>query len=225
MLAVLSLTFNWGIPRRLADMNPTEKVPRLRRPRDLPPANPPWTDHELAVVLKAAPMELAVAVALGAYTGLREGDVIALPLTAIDGGVIEWRQAKTGDPVYIPVHRDLAPYIRAARTLKQRKATTVVIGQRGLPFTAAGFRARFFKLIRDLRASGKLARPLTFHGLRHTVATRLADAGADDTTIQAILGHATTAMSQKYRRQADRKRRTKAAVQLLERRPEKNKKR
>jgi hypothetical protein len=36
--------------------------------------------------------------------------------------------------------------------------------------------------------AGKIGAGLTFHGLRHTVATKLADAEADDKTIAAITG-------------------------------------
>jgi len=37
--------------------------------------------------------------------------------------------------------------------------------------------------------AGKICKGLTFHGLRHTAATKLADTGADDKTIAAITGH------------------------------------
>jgi len=40
-----------------------------------------------------------------------------------------------------------------------------------------------------LAKAGKITSGLTFHGLRHTAATKLADAGADDKTIAAITGH------------------------------------
>jgi integrase len=217
VLAVLSVMFNWGIPRRFADINPAEKVPKIKRPRGLRHQNRAWTDHELDVVLAAAPEELAGAIALGAYSGLREGDMVAIPLNAITpDGFLEWRQSKTGEILVIPIHRDLKPYLKAARKRKKRKGTTIVIGKRGLPFTESGFRARFFKLIRGLEAANKIGKGLTFHGLRHTVGARLADAGADDFTIQTILGQKTATMAQRYRRNASKKRRAEAGIHLLE---------
>lgn len=221
VLAVLSLTFNWGIPRGYAAANPADKVPMVRRPRDLAQQNRAWTDHELAVVLAAAPPELALPIALGAYTGLREGDVLALPLNAVhdtpDGPVIRWRQRKTGEALEIPVHRDLLPHIAWARRRDKRKGTTLVLGKRGLPYTESGFRARLFRLLRTLRDAGRVGAGLTFHGLRHTVGARLAEAGADDGTIQSLLGHRTAAQAQRYRRDASRKRQARAAVTILER--------
>jgi len=50
------------------------------------------------------------------------------------------------------------------------------------------------------------SRGLTFHGLRTTTATMLADADCDDTTIQAVTGHKTVAMVAHYRRRAKRRR-------------------
>lgn len=93
---------------------------------------------------------------------------------------------------------------------------TIVVGQRGEPFTESGFRARFFKVIRQLVAEGKVQPGLTFHGLRHTAATKLADAGCDTRDIMAITGHETEAMVARYTRSADQKRRAPAAIMKLE---------
>jgi len=221
VLAVISLVWNWGRPYgHVPGLTPAEKIPRIPRPRDKPAANRPWTEEELATVLAAAPAGIREAVALGAYTGLRQGDVLALPWSAIDDGWIRWRQSKTGDEVWIPVHRDLAGILEAT----ERRAETIVAGLRDRkPYTSHGFKAMFFRLTRRLEAEGAIGPRLTFHGLRHTVATRLADAGADDRTIAAITGHRQLVMVQRYTQTADRKRRAEAGMALLERRapPEK----
>jgi len=46
-----------------------------------------------------------------------------------------------------------------------------------------------------------------FHDLRHTAATRLADAGTDAFTIAAILGHSTIQMSARYTHATDERKR------------------
>jgi len=46
-----------------------------------------------------------------------------------------------------------------------------------------------------------------FHDLRHTAATRLADAHADAVTIAAILGHSTIQMSARYTHATDERKR------------------
>jgi integrase len=58
---------------------------------------------------------------------------------------------------------------------------------------------------------------LHFHGLRHTAATALADAGCPSHHIMAITGHKTLSMVERYTKRADQKRNAKAAMALLER--------
>lgn len=57
---------------------------------------------------------------------------------------------------------------------------------------------------------------LHFHGLRHTTATALADLGGSDAEIQALLGHQTRQMAERYTKKANQKRLAGAAVQRLE---------
>ena len=57
---------------------------------------------------------------------------------------------------------------------------------------------------------------LHFHGLRHTTATALAELGASDAEIQALLGHQTRQMAERYTKKANQKRLADAAVMRLE---------
>jgi hypothetical protein len=41
------------------------------------------------------------------YGALREGDVMRGAWSGYDGSAIEWSQGKTGDPVWLPAHREL----------------------------------------------------------------------------------------------------------------------
>src|SRR6185437_1197469 len=91
---VLSRLFNWGKRRGLAPGNPAADVEPVRRPRDAKPVNRPWTDNEIATVLAAASPELKVAIALGAYLGLREGDALTATWRSYDGAAFEIRQRK-----------------------------------------------------------------------------------------------------------------------------------
>ncbi len=57
---------------------------------------------------------------------------------------------------------------------------------------------------------------LTFHGLRYTAATKLAEAGCSLKEIAAITGHRSLAMLEKYSRGADQKKLAGAAMLRLE---------
>jgi integrase len=219
MITVLSLLCTWGAPRRLIDSNPAQDVPRLRRPRDLAKANRPWTPRELAVVLERASPEIAAAVALGAFTAMRQKDVLRLSWSAYDGRAISYRQSKTGSEVWVPAHRHLKAMLDAL----PRRATTIVAtiprgGQKlSRSYTGDGFRTNFFKLMKKLESEGLIGAGLTFHGLRHTAATYLSDAGCDPATIQAVTGHASVKTLEIYTARADRRRRAATAIAALER--------
>lgn len=52
----------------------------------------------------------------------------------------------------------------------------------------------------DAAAVGKVQPGLSFHGLRYTQGTKLAEAGCDAPTIAAVLGQATTKIAEHYPR-------------------------
>lgn len=219
-LAVISRVFAIAILRGKATVNPATGVPKLTRPREAPAANRPWTDGEIEAVLAAAPAGVALAVGLGAFAGLREGDAIALPLGAYAKAgrraTITFRPGKThaaaDDPVVLPVHA------RLRRLIEERKrgdSTVLVLGDRGRPYTSDGFRTMLFRTIRKLETERKIGEGLTFHGLRHTVATKLSDAGADDETIADVMGWSSTAMAKRYTKTRDRTKRAAAGLKLI----------
>lgn len=222
-LTTISLVWAWGLPRdhTPAGPNPVLAVPRIRRPRDLARANRPWTEGELAAVLAAAPPGVRAAIALGAYTGAREADVLAMTWGQIDASGappgLRYRQGKTGTELWIPIH----PALAAVLTDTPRRAAVIVTGERGRsgthpPYSRDGFRTVWGRLRDRLEADGQVGEGLTFHGLRHTVATRLADAGADAETIRAITGHADAGMTRRYTRTADQRRRAIKAMEMLQ---------
>ena len=63
---------------------------------------------------------------------------------------------------------------------------------------------------------------LQFHGLRHTVGARLAEAGATDREVMSVLGHRTVSMVTKYTRGAEQERLAEAAIVKLETRAPKD---
>jgi integrase len=209
---VLSIVFNWGIPRGYCTANPAQHVPEIPRPKNARVVNRAWTDRELEIVMEASPRAVRRAIALGAYAGFREGDALVVPWTAYDGQEIEWRQGKTGEPVKLPVHKKL----KAILAERKDEGLLVVLNTYGVPYTGSGFRAVFFKIVRKLVDEGKVAKGLTFHGLRHTLGKNLADAGADRDTIKAVMRHLTDAASKVYTRDADQARAAKRGMKLLQ---------
>ena len=126
----------------------------------------------------------------------------------------------------VPVSLPLFPEIRlaiaehdkalAARRMKDKGTkpaqTKLCLNSQGDPWTESGFRASLRTFLKMLERDQAIAPGLTFHGLRHTVATVLADAGVEEETIAAWLGQRTVEMARHYSRQARRSRQVHAAA-------------
>jgi integrase len=214
-VTIVSALFKWAGPYHPKLGNPARTARKLERPKDMPRKNRAWKPHEVAAVLDAASGGVRAAVALGAYVGLREGDALRVTWAARQEGGILVTQSKTADPVWVPEYSALAAVLNAEQA--RRQATTIVANESGRPYTGDGFRAVFFKLIRRLQAEGKVGDGLTFHGLRTTAATVLADLGCDDRDIAAVTGHRSTASVRRYTEGADRRRRARGAIVRMER--------
>ena len=157
---------------------------------------------------------MRVAVALAAYAGLREGNVIRFPKSGYNGKAIEAKQEKTDDPIWVPAHRDLRAILDV---WDPKDSLLIVVGEKGRPYkTESGFRSMFFGLIRRLKKEGKVAHGLTFHGLRHTVGKKLAEAGCTKEQIKAVLGHKSDAAANIYIEEASRKMMATAAMKKFE---------
>jgi integrase len=217
LVQVLRLLFKWGRPRQITPHLLTD-VPLIRRPRSAAKANRAWTDKECAAVLGAATGGVKVGIALGMYGALREGDMLRFSWSDYDGSAIQWTQGKTGDPVWLPAHRDLRALLDEAQST--RTSVQVVTNQSGQPYTGDGFRTQFFRLIKRLEAAGKVGPGLTFHGLRHTAGKVLDELGCDTRTIAAVLRQRSEAMARHYSEEGDRRRRVVVAIKKLEQRTE-----
>lgn len=211
-ITVLRLVFAWGKKRQHCKTNPAVDVDLIRKPKNAPVKNRPWRPEELAVVLAEAPEWMRAPVALAAYTGLRSCDVVRVKWGCYDGQAFETRAQKTNQPVWVPAHSRLRMVLDAAPRDHER----IVVGARGEPIGLSGVTTQFFRFLRELRAAGKVGPGLSFHGLRHTLGTALAEAGCDPPTIAAVLGQATTQMAEHYSRTANRRGLARAAFDKLE---------
>lgn len=210
-IQVLSVVLGWGVQRGHLPVNPARGVSQVKRPSGMAPANPPWTDAEVAAMLDALSGGMKRGFVLGAYFGLRLGDVIACEASRYRDGRITIRTSKTGAEVSIPAH----PVALAALAEMPAKATHIVARSDGKPYTLDGFKANFYRTLRTLIKAGVIRKGQTFHGLRHTVGGKLAEAGADGETIAAWLGHSTTRMAGHYTRRASRARLIDSAAERM----------
>ena len=195
ILSILSVACEHGREHGIIRDNPVKGIRRVRRDRLAPHANRPWSEDERRAVLEHAPDQVRLAVALAMFTGLRKGDVLALPKSSVRDGRIWRRTSKTGLEMSIPLHPDLQALMTVAN---QHNAITIAATTNGTPWTSSGFNSTFIKAIRRLEREGFVQPGLTFHGLRHTVGTLLIEAGFDIDTVRRWLGQKTLAMAIHY---------------------------
>lgn len=225
---VLSLLYTWGIPRGWAKGNPAMGIVKIKRPKGAPKQNRAWSPEERQTVLQAATGGVRVAVALGAFCGVSEGDALHLPRSgAYDGQRLRYVRRKTGVPADIMVPAEVRAILdeELARGYGKDgnvKPMTLVATHRGTQFTESGFRASFFKVIRHLKEKGAVADGLTFHGLRHSVAKDIIDAGGSTKQAMAVLAQRTPGMADHYSDEYNRRDASDAAIASLERKRKQN---
>jgi integrase len=164
------------------------------------------------------PQWMRSAYMLGLWTAQLEGNVLRLGRARYDGVGFTIRQgrpvAKRGKGRKGKI---IELYIRAAKPLRDYLAKTTLSGllfvtdEGGRPIAPTFFR---HALRAHLDALGFT--DLHFHGLRHTTATALAELGATDAEIQALLGHQTRHMAERYTKKANQKRLAGTAMERLE---------
>jgi len=177
-IAVLALVLAWALDRGDAPANPLERPSKTYRADR---TDRIWHDSDIKAFRAAAPQHIRLAFDLALWTGQRQGDLLRLTWGSYDGAVIRLRQSKTGRRVLIPVAAELRTALEAAKAA--RTGLTILSTSRGTPWTSDGFRASWGKVAINLGG-------LTFHDLRGTAVTRLAQAGCSVPEIATITGHA-----------------------------------
>lgn len=149
---------------------------------------------------------------LGIGTGQRLGDCIKMKWEDFDGETMRVAQEKTGSHIWVSCPDRLRTFL--AGLSKQgayilHRNLTQPLGKRAIQKAVEEVR-------RGIGVMSGQSR-LVPHGWRYTAAKELAEAGCSDSQIQAVTGHKTLSMVQKYRGQANQKQASKQAQELRER--------
>jgi integrase len=148
-----------------------------------------------------------VAYAVLRYTGLRVGDAWRLGRQHVRDGLARLTAEKTGEPLYIPIAGTLAATLAAGPTGDM----TFIIGETGKPFGSKGGFANWFNA--SARAAGLEGK--SAHGLRKSLATEIASAGASELELQALFGWRNNRTSSVYTKQASKERLARQAAERV----------
>lgn len=172
-----------------------------------------WTHEEMAAFEARWPLGTMerLAYALARYTGQRRADLVGMTRAHLAQKAVQVRQQKTGEPLWIPLHRELLAAIEAMPK-GARAHMSLLTTSEGKAFDRIYFGAWFAGAIDE----AGLPDDCVLHGLRKSTGADLAEAGATDEEIGAVLGHRTARMRQHYTRAARQKKLAQRAIGRVE---------
>jgi integrase len=201
---VVSAAFNAALRQGYIPTNPCTALESLPVKAE---EKATFTAKQVTKLVKVADGDWPAAILFGYFTGARLGDVANMPRNAVDWRkeLIRFTPSKTGKPVTIPLHPDLR------RQLLKRPA----IG-RGFLFPSLtgkgtggrhGLSGKFTAIMKKAGIEPKKTRQveggrstsnLSFHSLRHSFNSALANAGVSQEIRQKLTGHTSAEINTHY---------------------------
>lgn len=200
-LNTLRSMFAWAIDAGHVESNPTIGIKHLKQGAE---GHHTWSVEEMTAFEARWPLgtreRLAYDVLL--WTGLRRGDASRLGPAHVEGGWISIKTEKTGRVAVLPILRPLVDSVAASPVGR----STYIATLDGAPFVKEAFGNWFAEVCQAAGVPGRA------HGLRKALAVKLAEAGASDSEIEAVLGNELAGL---YRRKASDKKLAAAALARL----------
>jgi len=144
---------------------------------------------------------------LGYFTGQRLGDCATLEWKNVDmkSRVIHFRQGKTGKKVVVPMTEDLHEHLDFLSEFIEDKFVCPDLGERGSG-GAHGLSESFGRIVKKagidslkIKGKGKINfNRLSFHSLRHSFNSVMAEAGVTQEIRMRLTGHSSTSMNNRY---------------------------
>ncbi|WP_424967291.1 tyrosine-type recombinase/integrase [Dinoroseobacter sp. S375] len=202
IVQVMSLLFAHAIRLDWIKDNPAKGIELFGKQREYEP----WPDKARKAYVNACrsldEADALTAYMLGVFTGQRPGDCCKMEWAHYDGEFMDVVQDKTATRLSVYCPKPLRDYLDAM----PRKGKFILAKNLTEPM---GYDA-VSRAIRRVRTAAKVLGYVA-HGWRSNAAVELAEAGCSDAQIQAVTGHKTTAMVQKYRARASQKKMSKSA--------------
>jgi len=193
-METLSAVLSHAVVRGKLSRNITKGIPGLYK-NDR--SDVVWTADEIEVIKAASTGALAIAIDFARFTGLRQGDCIAITWDADKGTHLDWVTSKTGKRVMVPI----LPELRELLDALPRTAPTILTSTNGQPWKSPAIgnamqRAKAKAVETDIDEAKKVGEARQFpeiinkrfHDFRGTFATYLCERGVSDERIADIIG-------------------------------------
>jgi len=172
--------------------NPASKVPKDKENNE----RDRWiTKDEEKIILDNSPEWIGEIVVFLLNTGLRLEESLSLEWSRVNllRRTILIRETKNGSPKTLPLNKIALGVLNQRSRVKSLRNDLVFISCRGKKVNRHFLRKRFYDVLKEVGIEN-----LWLHDLRHTFATRLAQAGVDLYKISKLLGHKDIRMTQRY---------------------------
>ena len=187
-----------ALTRGLVTQNPAKTVRSLKQTDSSQRA--PFSSEEIEKIINLDSIddEWRGAIILAAHSGLRCGDVVRLCSEDIKKGIVTVmpeKTARTQKVVRLPLTQDFLAWLGDRKgslfpsLLEQKKAT------RSMQFISIMEKAG---VPRCVRGAGVAELSRSFHCLRHSFTSWLADAGVPEEVRQSLTGHSSSRIHQNY---------------------------
>lgn len=197
-LASLRRVMEAAVDKKLATHNPAKQSRALRQEDSIERA--PFTVDEIRAMLnhKDTSDEWRGAITIAAHTGLRLGDVLSLNRKHIDGTHLVIMPAKTARQkkvITVPLtppciawlglrKGDFFPKLKKLNRATASMQFSAIMGKAGVP--------------KEIEQPGGMKASRSFHALRHTFASWLAEADIHADVRQKLTGHSSSKIHARY---------------------------
>jgi len=167
-----------------------------------------FTPDEVTMLVDAAEGEWKLLIPLAYYTAARLGDCCRMQWDGLDlaKGELTYTQSKTGKKVTVPLHPDLLARLNKLAGsdkpevfIMPQLASQRVSGRRGLSETFKKIMRKAGLDLQTVKGTGKrMFSKRTFHSLRHTSNSEMANKGVSAEVRMGVTGHKSAREHQKY---------------------------
>jgi integrase len=203
-VTVLSSAFNAALKQGLIPVNPCASIEALK---DKAHRKHVFNPEQISALVKVAEGDWKGLIVIAFYTGQRLGDCANLRWRDVDlhKRTIRFQAGKTGDEVVSMIHPQLEEYLLSLPTAKSDDQFVFpTLAQRTVSPLSEHFRKLLKRagiaqhVIREGNKAGRTVYGLSFHSLRHSFSSILANAGVSEELRMALTGHRSRDVHQRY---------------------------
>lgn len=191
--------------------DPTDGIPRFKRD-GAEVEKQAFTIQQIRDIVSAAEPFWRCAAGISFYTGLRLSDVAKLRVKNIHAGRVEVTTTKTGAKIRVKLPAGILAQIRRAMGASPNPEDYIwpdkaALAIRGVTYLSrefdsllrkAGIRQRKRKGAGNGRTGRRNINSLSFHSLRHSFVSVLANSGINQQTVKKLVGHSSDRINDAY---------------------------